>query len=91
MGGDHGTSVTLPACLAFLNNHSEARLLLVGLPEALASFSHPRVTAVFASEVVGMDDPLDDLERLVVKIVWPKFFLNNSKAFSLDVARKNFL
>ena len=59
MGGDHGTSVTLPACLAFLNQHSEARLLLVGLPEALASFSHPRATTVFASEVVGMDDPLE--------------------------------
>jgi phosphate acyltransferase len=59
MGGDHGTSVTLPACLAFLNQHSEARLVLVGLPEALASFSHPRATAVFASEVVGMDDPLE--------------------------------
>ncbi len=59
MGGDHGTSVTLPACLAFLTQHSEARLLLVGLPEALATFSHPRATSVFASEVVGMDDPLE--------------------------------
>ncbi len=59
MGGDHGTSVTLPACLAFLNHHPDARLILVGLPEAIASFSHPRGSAVFASEVVEMDDPLE--------------------------------
>ncbi len=38
-----------------------------------------------------MDDPLDDLEGFFVKIGWAKFFLNNSKALPLNVARKNFL
>ncbi len=33
--------------------------MLVGLPESLASFSHPRARVVTASEVVGMDDPLE--------------------------------
>ncbi|MBU2409762.1 MAG: phosphate acyltransferase, partial [Gammaproteobacteria bacterium] len=30
MGGDHGTRVTLPACLSFLERHADAALLLVG-------------------------------------------------------------
>ena len=59
MGGDHGPAVTLPACRQFLDKHPEASLLLVGLPEALADFSHPRVRLVAASEVVGMDDPIE--------------------------------
>ena len=36
MGGDFGPAVTLPACAAFLASHPNSRLLLVGLPEALA-------------------------------------------------------
>jgi glycerol-3-phosphate acyltransferase PlsX len=59
MGGDHGVSVTLPACQQFLDRYPDASLLLVGLPDALASFSHPRATVVAASEVVSMDDPLE--------------------------------
>ncbi len=59
MGGDHGPSVTLVACKAFLQNHEEARLILVGLPQSLAAFSHPRATLVEATEVVGMDDPIE--------------------------------
>ena len=59
MGGDHGPSVTLPACRHFLDKHPDVSLLLVGLPQALADFSHPRVKSVFASEVVTMDDPLE--------------------------------
>lgn len=59
MGGDHGTCVTLPACTSFLNQHPEAHLLLVGLPDALRSFQHERANIIFASEVVGMDDPLE--------------------------------
>jgi glycerol-3-phosphate acyltransferase PlsX len=59
MGGDHGPRVTLPACRNFLEHHPEAQLLLVGLPESLSSFSHPRARVVGASEVVGMDDPLE--------------------------------
>ena len=59
MGGDHGSPVTLPACRAFLDAHPQAHLLLVGRPEVLAGFSHPRATPVAASEVVAMDDPLE--------------------------------
>ncbi|MFT3718002.1 phosphate acyltransferase PlsX [Pseudorhodoferax sp.] len=59
MGGDHGPGVTLPACRAFLEAHADARLLLVGLPEALKGFSHPRAQSVAATEVVGMDDPVE--------------------------------
>ena len=59
MGGDHGPKVTLPACTEFLNAHPQARLIMVGLPEALQGFSHVRATLVPASEVVTMDDPLE--------------------------------
>ena len=46
MGGDHGPSVTLPACKAFLERHEHASLVLVGAPAALAGFSHPRARIV---------------------------------------------
>ena len=59
MGGDHGPSVTLLACKQFLQAHPEAKLLLVGLPQALQHFQHPRATMVAASEVVTMEDPLE--------------------------------
>ncbi|MEY4754584.1 MAG: phosphate acyltransferase PlsX [Pseudomonadota bacterium] len=60
MGGDHGPSVTLPACKSFLDRHPQAELLLVGLPDALApARDWPRCTLVPASEVVLMDDPVD--------------------------------
>ncbi|MGA8515556.1 MAG: phosphate acyltransferase PlsX [Burkholderiaceae bacterium] len=59
MGGDHGVSVTLPACRQFLDAHPQARVVLVGLPEALQGFAHPRASIVGATEVVTMDDPLE--------------------------------
>ncbi len=59
MGGDHGPSVTLPACRHFLDKHPDVSLVLVGLPQALGEFLHPRVRSVIASEVVTMDDPLE--------------------------------
>lgn len=59
MGGDHGPRVTLPACTHFLEHHPDAHLILVGLPQALEGFSHPRATLVIAHEVVTMDDPLE--------------------------------
>ena len=59
MGGDHGPSVTLLACKQFLQAHPDAQLLLVGLPQALAHFHHPRASVVSATEVVTMDDPLE--------------------------------
>jgi glycerol-3-phosphate acyltransferase PlsX len=59
MGGDHGPRVTLPACRNFLDQHADVHLILVGLPESLGAFHHLRATVVAASEVVGMDDPLE--------------------------------
>ena len=59
MGGDHGPKITLPACRNFLDQHPDTQLLLVGLAENLKGFSHVRATTVVASEVVGMDDPLE--------------------------------
>ncbi len=60
MGGDHGPSVVLPACRAFLNSHPQAQLLLVGAVDALATARDwPRCRLVPASEVVTMDDPLE--------------------------------
>jgi len=60
MGGDHGTSVTLPACRAFLERHPKAELLLVGSAAALeAARDWPRCRRVEASEVVTMDDSIE--------------------------------
>ena len=63
MGGDHGPSSTLPACAAFLASHPDARLVLVGLPQALAGLqgvlAGERVRVVTASEVVAMDDTVE--------------------------------
>src|SRR5262249_22933214 len=59
MGGDHGPRVTLAACRHFLHREPEAQLLLVGQPEALADWHHPRGHVVAASEVVTMDDPVE--------------------------------
>ncbi len=60
MGGDHGPSVTLPACLSFLNAHPGADMVLVGTAEALAPARNwPRCTLVPATEVVDMHDPVE--------------------------------
>jgi hypothetical protein len=60
MGGDHGPSVTLPACKAFLDRHPDASLILVGTEEALRPAAQwPRVTCLAATEVVTMDDPVE--------------------------------
>ncbi len=60
MGGDHGPSVVLPACRAFLAAHPSAGLVLVGRADALAeAASWPRCRTVAASETVQMDDPVE--------------------------------
>jgi glycerol-3-phosphate acyltransferase PlsX len=60
MGGDHGASVTLPACRSFLASHPEAELLLVGSAGALEpARGWSRCTTVVASEVVTMDDAVE--------------------------------
>ena len=70
MGGDHGPSVTVPACLDFLAATPDARVILVGqqapLEAALASARpalRARVTVHAASEVVDMDEPPADALR----------------------------
>ena len=59
MGGDHGPRITLPACTAFLDQHPDAELILVGLSDSLQGYAHPRARIVLATEVVTMDDPLE--------------------------------
>jgi len=64
MGGDHGLSTTIPACLDYLEREPSVDLILVGkeaeIKAALAgreSAYGTRVTIHHASEVVGMDEP----------------------------------
>lgn len=66
MGGDHGLSVTIPACLAFLKQVPDADLVLVGhedqIREQLTKLrenNNPRLIIQHASECVEMDDPLE--------------------------------
>ena len=66
MGGDFGPSVTIPASLAFLADHPEAGLVVVGQPAVLAAHpgyaqlqANPRCQVVEATEVVTMDDPIE--------------------------------
>lgn len=59
MGGDHGPRVTLAACRHFLDAHPQVQLLMVGMPDQLAVAAHARARVVPASEVVGMDDPIE--------------------------------
>ncbi|QNP47972.1 phosphate acyltransferase PlsX [Diaphorobacter aerolatus] len=63
MGGDHGPSVTLPACRQFLEHHPDAHLLLVGQEASLRDFRHERVTVVPATEVVSMEDSVETALR----------------------------
>jgi glycerol-3-phosphate acyltransferase PlsX len=63
MGGDHGVNVTVPACLKFLKDNPEVKLLLVGdrdtiykhIGDSLSKFSD-RLEVIHASQVVGMDE-----------------------------------
>lgn len=71
MGGDHGVNVTVPACLKFLKDNIEVKLILVGdrdtiykhIGSSLSSYSD-RLEVVHASEVVGMDEPPQTAMRL---------------------------
>jgi glycerol-3-phosphate acyltransferase PlsX len=66
MGGDHGPSVTVPAAVSFLKSGVDAKLILVGRSEAIASElrklkaeSFPGISIVNATEVVAMDDSVE--------------------------------
>ncbi len=69
MSGDHGARICVPACLRFLHEHGDSRLLLVGdepLLHRLASArsgSESRFAIVHASQVVTMDDSARDAVR----------------------------
>jgi len=63
MGGDHGHSVTVPACLEFLQTHDDIVIVLVGqqpiIEQELAkhrSPHHDRIEIVHAEETVSMDE-----------------------------------
>ncbi len=63
MGGDHGTRVTVPAALEFLEREEEASIILVGLVDSIEQELHrlrastsDRLSIKSASEVVAMDD-----------------------------------
>lgn len=80
MGGDHGPSVTLPACEHFLKRHPDVELLLVGQEAALApARAWPRCRLVTATEVVTMDDAVevalrkkrDSSMRVAISLVKP--------------------
>ncbi|MGA7594972.1 MAG: phosphate acyltransferase PlsX [Gallionella sp.] len=63
MGGDHGTTVTIPAAVEYLKQFPDDTIILVGIPDAIeaelrtmgmSSRVHLRIHP--ASEVVGMDE-----------------------------------
>ncbi|UXY14925.1 phosphate acyltransferase PlsX [Chitiniphilus purpureus] len=80
MGGDHGTHVTVPAVLRFLDQHPDVNVVLVGLPDAIEAELKaqrrqcgPRLRIHAASEVVTMDEA-------------PQSALKNKKDSSMRVA-----
>ncbi|GGP21354.1 phosphate acyltransferase PlsX [Silvimonas iriomotensis] len=80
MGGDHGTHVTVPAALRFLDDHPDVNIVLVGMPDAIEAELKarrrtlgPRLRVQPASEVVTMDEA-------------PQSALKNKKDSSMRVA-----
>ena len=63
MGGDHGTTVTVPAAIEYQKQFPDDTIVLVGIPEAIEAElralgvqTGPRLRIHPASEVVGMDE-----------------------------------
>jgi phosphate acyltransferase len=63
MGGDHGPKITVPAALAYLSEHPDDRLILVGQQSAIDAELHraravqgERLSVHDAPEVVAMDE-----------------------------------
>ena len=63
MGGDHGPAVTVPAAVAYLQAHPEARALLVGDASAIehelqraGTLSRAQLVVRHAAETVAMDE-----------------------------------
>lgn len=80
MGGDHGPSVVIPACVQALKKNADLRLLLVGNSEQINAIlktekgvPFSQLTVIHANEVVGMDE-------------LPSHALRNKKESSMRVA-----
>ncbi|MDR1276426.1 MAG: phosphate acyltransferase PlsX [Candidatus Accumulibacter sp.] len=82
MGGDHGPVVTVPASIAFVRRHADARVILVGIEEEIRRFldeggvsesERARIVVRHAPEIVEMDES-------------PALALRNKKASSMRVA-----
>jgi glycerol-3-phosphate acyltransferase PlsX len=63
MGGDHGLSVTIPACARFLRDYPQAHLCLSALPDLLQPYLNhllapyaQRIEVLPAQDVVAMDE-----------------------------------
>ena len=71
MGGDHGPSVTVPACVARLRDEPSLRIILTGIPEqiephikAAQGRLSDRLSVKPTTQVVGMDErPQDALRK----------------------------
>lgn len=63
MGGDHGISVVIPACIRAAKRNPNLKLILVGVRDSIANalkkhgvMNSKQFSIVHASEVVGMDE-----------------------------------
>ena len=63
MGGDHGLSIVIPACVAAVKKNKKLHLLLVGDEQQITEhllqkgmLTHPQLSIVHAPEVVAMDE-----------------------------------
>ena len=70
MGGDHGPSVTIPACLSALRKESNLRIVLTGIPEQIEPLLKgapaalkSRLTVHATTQVVAMDEKPQDALR----------------------------
>ena len=80
MGGDHGLSITIPACLRAIKRNPDLKLLLTGDKNKITHHlkkhgyqSGSQIEVVHASEIVGMDE-------------LPSHALRNKKDSSMRVA-----
>ncbi len=65
-GGDHGSSVTVPAAVNFVRSHKDVELILVGRPDEITAqlkqcqaLTEPALSIQAASQVVEMDDSIE--------------------------------
>lgn len=80
MGGDHGLSVVIPACIRAVKNNPDLKLILVGVQDKISAalkkhgvLSSKQFSIVHASEVIAMDE-------------LPSHALRNKKDSSMRVA-----